>query len=196
MITDTDIKESALIIGCDSATIKAVKEVESGGNGMQPDGTPTLLFEPHVFWKQLKFIGIDPAALVKGNPSLRDILYPIWGTGKYGKVSEQHARLGRAVKINRDAALKSASWGLFQVMGYNFKDAGCCDVQDFVNKNYSGEPEQLKLFLTYIKTTGLDDELRAQDWKGFAFQYNGSGYRKNNYDIKLKAAYTKFKQAG
>lgn len=193
MVTDTDIKEGSLIIGCDDATIKAVIEVESSGKGLLPTGEPLILFEPHVFWKQLKEIGVNPDELVKKDSSLKDILYPIWGTGKYGKVSEQHKRLDRASKINRESALKSASWGLFQIMGYNYRKAGACDIQDFVNKNYSGEVEQLKLFLNYIKKTGLDDELKAQDWKGFAYQYNGSGFRRNNYDTKLKAAYNKYK---
>lgn len=193
MITDTDIKESALIIGCDEAAIRAVKEVESGGEGMLPDGKVKILFEPHVFWKQLKFLGVNPQELVDKDASLKDILYPIWKSGAYGKVSAQHSRLDRAIKINREAALKSASWGLFQILGLNFKKAGCCDVEEFVSKNISGEPAQLKLFLTYIRNTGLDDELRAHDWAGFAYQYNGSLYRKNNYDGKLKAAWIKFK---
>ena len=193
MITETNIKESATIINCDQATIKAVMEVESSGSGFLDDGTPKILFEPHVFWKQLKSLGIDPASLVAKNPTLSDILYPIWGSKPYGKMSAQHARLKRAVEINKDAALKSASWGLFQIMGYNYAATGSCDLQTFINRMYENEAEHLDMFVTYIKNTGLDDELKAQDWAGFAYQYNGSGYRKNKYDVKLKEAYNKYK---
>ena len=129
MITETNIKESATIINCDQATIKAVMEVESSGSGFLDDGTPKILFEPHVFWKQLKSLGIDPASLVAKNPTVSDILYPIWGSKPYGKMSAQHARLKRAVEINKEAALKSASWGLFQIMGYNYAATGSCDLQ-------------------------------------------------------------------
>lgn len=194
MITENAIKESATIINCEQATIKAVIEVESSGAGFLADGQPKILFEPHAFWKQLKSIGIDPAALVTKDPSLSNILYPIWGSKPYGKMSEQHTRLKRAVEINKDAALKSASWGLFQIMGYNFSRTGSCDLQNFINRMYENEAEHLEMFITYIKNTGLDDELRARDWAGFAYQYNGAGYRKNKYDIKLKTAYEKYKK--
>ena len=50
MITETNIKETATILNCDSATVKAVMEVESLGSGFLDDGTPKILFEPHVFW--------------------------------------------------------------------------------------------------------------------------------------------------
>lgn len=36
------------------------------------------------------------------------------------------------------------------------------------------------------------NELQRKDWAGFARGYNGPGYAKNRYDIKLANAYKKY----
>ena len=192
MITENQYKESAKRIGCSVAAIKAVASVESNGSGFQSDKTPTILFEPHIFWKQLKIKGIDPQKLVDKDPSLKDILYPVWGTQPYGKSSIQNSKLERASKINREAALMSASYGLFQIMGFNWKMCGAKSLQDFINAMYQSEDRHLDMFDDYIISAGLDDELKNLDWKGFARGYNGPLYTKNAYDKKLQNAYNKF----
>ncbi len=149
----------------------------------------------NTFWtsyllEQLRRKGIIPENYLKGN---EDILYPTWQSGKYGPVSKQHDRLNRAIKINREAALSSASWGKFQIMGFNCNKCDCSSVEEFITHMGINEDEHLKAFICYIKSTFLDDELRARDWKGFARAYNGKFYWKNNYDKKLEAAYLKYK---
>ncbi len=191
MITLKEYEQAAKIIGCDVAAIKAVEEVESKGDGFLSDNRPMILFEPHIFWKQLKKHGIDPKLHLSGN---EDILYPVWGTKPYGKYSEQHGKLERAKQIHRDAALCSASWGKFQIMGFNWKACGCETLQEFINKMYRSESEHLNLFCNYIKSVSLDDELIEKDWAGFAAGYNGPQYRKNNYDGKLSMAYQTYRK--
>lgn len=183
-VTEQGYQRAAKIIGCDIATIKAVTEVESGGSGFLPDGQCKILFEPHIFYRELQRKGITP--------KISDICYPKWGTYKYGKVSEQHGRLQRAVAIDRECALKSASWGLFQICGFNFKACECNDVQEFVTRMIESEDSQLELFAQFIINSGYADELREKRWADFARLYNGSGFKKNQYDTKLAAAYKKF----
>lgn len=184
MISEKQFNESAQTLGCSVAAIKAVAEVESSGGGFILPGVPKILFEPHIFWKQLRLVGITP--------QVSDICYPVWKTKPYGKPYEQHGKLQRAVAINREAAFKSASWGLFQVMGFNYRQCECTSIQEFINKMYQGEDAHLELFVAYIKNSHLDDELRELDWAGFARGYNGASYAKNKYDTKLAAAYKKF----
>ena len=193
MINEQAFIDSAARLQCSVAAVKAVAEVESGGNGFLPSGEPTILFEPHIFWKQLRALNIDPQGLVNQNPGYSDILYPVWGSKPYGKMSAQHARLARASEINREAALKSASWGKFQIMGFNYALAGCVTLQEFINEMFRSEDDHLERFVSYILSTHLDDEMRNLDWKGLAYGYNGKSYFKNNYDKKLAAAYAKFK---
>lgn len=189
MITEQQFAQSAAALDVEVAAIKAIAEVESRGEGFLSDGKPKILFEPHIFWKELRAKVVKPEQFIKGN---EDILYPKWKAGAYGPVSKQHDRLSRAVNINREAALRSASWGRFQVMGFNWKSCGCASLDEFVAAMSANEDEHLKLFTAYIRTRFLDDELRGRDWVAFALAYNGPLYRKNNYDTKLKAAYQKF----
>ena len=189
MITEQQFNESSKFLNIEAAAIKAVAEVESSGEGFLADGKPKILFEPHIFWKQLRAKGIDPNLFMEENP---DILYPKWKPGAYGPVSKQHQRLERAAKIDREAALLSASWGKFQVMGFNWKLCNCSSLDEFIKAMEESEDAHLKLFTHYIRNTHLDDELRGRDWAGFARSYNGPLYWKNKYDAKLKAAYEKF----
>lgn len=190
MISETQFTASAKTLNIEVAAIKAVAEVESHGDGFLADGKPKILFEPHIFWKQLRAKGINPSMFMEENP---DILYPKWKPGAYGPVSKQHDRLERASKINREAALQSASWGRFQIMGFNWKLCGAASLQEFINDMYKNDDAHLYRFTQYILRTYLDDELRGRDWAAFALAYNGPQYRRNKYDEKLKKAYAKYK---
>lgn len=189
MITEDAYKRAADLLGCDIAAIKAVAEVESSGEGFLATGEPKILFEPHIFWKELKKAGIDPNQHVKGN---EDILYPVWHSKPYGKYSQQHLRLAKATLIDRNAALKSASWGKFQIMGFNYAACGFSELQDFINAMYKSEDEHLAAFVNYIIVARLADELRLHAWVQFAAAYNGPGYLKNSYPTKLRNAYIKY----
>ena len=189
MISEKAFNDSAILIGVEPATIKAVAEVESSGDGFLPSGHPKILFEPHVFWQELKKRGIDPTKITGAS----DILYEKWTTGKYGKTSAQPERLKRAIVINKDAALSSASWGKFQIMGYNWQLASFATLDAFVAAMHIDEDQHLHAFVNFVKNKNLVDELQRKDWAGFALGYNGSGYKQNKYDEKLAAAYNKFK---
>jgi hypothetical protein len=191
MISLKQYQRSSLDLGVGIAEIKAVALIEGGGEGFLPSGEPVILFEPHQFWRELVKRGIDPHKHLEGN---EDILYQKWGEKSYGKYSAQHSRLARASKIHREAAIQSASWGLFQIMGYHYKACGCATLQEFINAMYKSEDEHLRLFCNYLKSTGLDKPLREHNWALFAEKYNGKGYKKNNYDVKLKNAFDNFNQ--
>jgi hypothetical protein len=176
--------DSAKKLNIEVAALEAVAKVEGGKQGII-DGRPVILFEPHVFYREL--------VKAKIKPIISDICYPVWGTHPYPKGQPaQYERLDRAALINRDCALKSCSWGMFQILGTNYKKTGCLNLREFVNHMYYSEDAQLDLFVNYIKHEGLDDELRHKDWAIFAQAYNGKYYYKQNYDKKLKAAYLSF----
>lgn len=182
-LTEEDYKKASKIIGCEVAVIKAVAKVESNGGGFNSDGTPKILFEGHWFHK-----------LTNGKFSNwlnRNISYPKWIRTFYNE--NQHKRLHKAVLLDRDAALKSASWGKFQIMGFNYDKCGFKNVQQFVNAMYKSEGAQLEAFVNFIKSMNLDDELRNKNWSRFAYFYNGKGYKSNKYDTKLQEAYLKYK---
>ena len=172
------------------AALRAVIEVECKGSGFNSDNTPVILFERHIFRRQLIANGKKTLAdrLVKERP---DLCYT--SMGAYGKYSQQHDRMAQASKYDRTSALESASWGLGQCMGYHWKALGYPTLQSFINAMYKDEASQLDAMIRYIKVNKLDVHLRNLNWASFAKGYNGASYKVNKYDEKLAAAYNKFK---
>lgn len=189
-LTDEAIIETARSLKIEPAVLKAVTAVESSGSGFLQDGRPKILFEGHIFWRELKKRNVDPAQYAVAH---QDILYEKWTRKYYKGGAGEYDRLERAKLINEDAALCSASWGLFQIMGFNHKLAGFETVKDYVEKMYESEKEHLKAFLNFIKSQKMLPLLKEKNWAAFAKRYNGPAYAKNKYDIKLADAYERYK---
>ena len=178
-LTNEDFAWAAQAIGCDIRAVKAVCKVEAPRGGFLPSGEPTVLFERHHF-SRLTGRRYDSSYPAISNKA----------PGGYGKPQAEHSRLAQAAALNRDAALKSASWGKFQILGSNFKQSGFSTLQEFINAMYKSERAQLEAFVGFIKSDlRLVAALRNLDWKTFARIYNGPNYAINNYDVKLAAAY-------
>ena len=190
-LKEEDFVRSAQTLQVEVATVKAVQEVETGGRGgFFSADRPAILFEGHIFWNQLKKQGKTPEDYLPGN---EDILYPKWTKAHYKGGKGEYERLEKAMKIDHEAAISSASWGLFQIMGFNHKICGCDTVGEFVSKMKENEGAQLDLFTAFVQSNKLDSYLREKDWAGFARRYTGPAYAENKYDQKLKAAYEKHK---
>ena len=181
-LTEQDYIEAAALLKCEVAVIKAVKEVESKGNGFQADGRAVILFERHIFHRLTKGIYSQQYPDISNQTP-----------GGYGKYSEQYDRLAKARALDQDAALKSCSWGLFQCMGFNFSVCGYSNLTTFITAMNQSEKDHLFAFCNFVIANGLDDELQRKDWAGFARGYNGKNYRINKYDEKLQKAYDRLK---
>ena len=181
-LTEADFKKAAEKLGCEVACIKAVNEVESGKSGFFANGKPKILFEAHIFSKQTqhKYDKTDP-----------DISSPHWNKALYAGGEKEYPRLEKAMALDRTAALKSASWGRFQIMGFNHAAAGFATVDAYVEAMYRSEGAQLDAFVAFLIHSKLVAPLKEKRWADFARGYNGSGYAANQYDVKLKAAYEK-----
>lgn len=191
-----DYKRASLDLGVEGAAVKAVASVESNGAGLIKDSqgnlVPKILFERHIMFQRLRdYTPIKSADMAVKYP---DIVNPKAGGYKGGLA--EHERLQRAVLIDRNTALESASWGSYQILGMHWKALGFNNVQEFVNKAYS-EQGQLELFVRFIKANpAIHKALKNKDWVEFARRYNGPAYQKNNYHIKMKEAYEKFSKEG
>ena len=190
-LIDEDFTQVAELLGCEPAALKAVQQVETGGRGgFFSPGRPAILFEGHIFWTQLKKRGSNPEDYVKGN---ENILYPKWEKGHYKGGIGEYDRLEQARKINREAADASASWGMFQIMGFNYAACGEESIESFVRSMCESEFKQLLLTANFIKKNSqMLQALQARDWAVFAKCYNGPAYAQNRYDVKLEAAYLKY----
>ena len=189
LIEPNDITAAAGFLNTDEASIRAVMKIEAAGKGFDAAGRPTMLFEPHIFHRELG----------KVNPTMvRDaerakVAAMKWGAIPYPKsANERYKQLEAASQFDVNAALRSASWGLGQVMGFNHVRAGYDIVDSMVEAMKESEGKQLLAMAHFIKSSHLDDELREHDWAAFARGYNGAGYAKNKYDTKLASAYASF----
>jgi hypothetical protein len=120
------------------------------------------------------------------------IYYPRWTKKFYGTPKREHERLELASELDREAALMSASWGLFQIMGFNYDKCGCSNIQAFVNGMYLTTESQVRLACTFLKNSKLIPVINSHDWATFAKKYNGPG-QINIYSQKLMNAYNNFK---
>ena len=192
-LTRFGLSKALAILGLgpnDAAYIWTVVEVETAGLtqgfGFRVDRRPQILFERHIFRKYTdgRFDDVAP-----------DLSGP---AGGYGLLSEQYGKLERALalcakaKMGSEAALKSASWGMGQVMGFNYNVAGYKTPLRMVQAMVRSEDAQLASMVGFLKANGLAEKLLKKDWPGFARMYNGPSYWQNHYDVKLAEQYQRF----
>lgn len=181
-ITAAGLSEEADRMGVKAAEIWAVLTVETRGCGFLPDKRPQILFERHVFHRETS------GAYGAVAPDLSSAAPGGYGPGG----AHQYERLGRALQLDRLAALRSTSWGIGQLMGFNAELAGYSDVETMVAAMTQSEDEQLRGMVGEILNNRLDRALRTHDWTSFARGYNGPAFAQNRYDIRLAAAYQRF----
>lgn len=186
-LSHADLVRAADQLGVPLATVRAVNEVESRGEGFLPDGRPVILFERHKFYQQLEKHGIDPAPIAAKYPNLCNP-----EAGGYRGGDAEYARLEQAKRIHLEAAYEACSWGAFQVMGFHAQGLGYPGVIDFVRCMYENEAAHLEAFVRYVQHFGLAGHLKARKWAAFAKGYNGPAYARNLYDTKLARAYDKY----
>lgn len=177
-LTAQGIEACAARLSVHPAEIWTVLRVETRGCGYFADRRPVILFERHVFSRKTGH-RFDAQAPDISNPQ----------AGGYGGGVKEYERLARALALDEQAAMESASWGLGQVMGFNATDLGYGSVEQFVTRMMVSEDEQLAALTAFIQKNGLAEPLRHHDWAAFARGYNGPGYEKNQYDKKLAEAY-------
>lgn len=181
-LDDIDLPRIGAEIGVGEDEIHAVIDVETAGGSSDAQGRLKMLFEPHVFYRNIN--GEARARAVRAG-----VAYPRW---KRDYPKDSYPRLLKAMGIDETAALKSASWGLGQILGENYALCGYSSVQKMIRDFTLDEENHLQAMVEFIKSRELDDELRRHDWAGFARGYNGAGYARNRYDKKLAAAYNKW----
>lgn len=188
-LTLADFQAAADSIGVDVPAIQAVTDVESRGRGFLPDDRPVILYERHVMYRQLiAEAGLGEA--VHFATTQPDIVNRNPGGYKGGAI--EWDRLAAAIKIDRSCALQSASWGMFQIMGFHWSRLRYANVQAFVNAMYAGEAEHLDAFCRLVRAdSAMQRALLMHDWAKFARIYNGPDFAKNAYDTKLAQAYAK-----
>lgn len=187
-IKTTQLIEAAKRLGVSFAAMASVAEVESNGFGFFACGRPSILFERHVFYRQLLAQGAPAAELAAKYPNICNHV-----RGGYTGGSGEYQRFAVAYLLNPAAAICACSWGMFQIMGFHWQALGCSSPQAFKQAMDTSEGEQLNALVSFIEADpALHKALKARKWSDFAKRYNGPAYKENDYDIKLARAYQQF----
>jgi hypothetical protein len=193
-LTDADFIRAAgaLGSGISPALVRAFAEVESGGKtGFSAAGNPKVAFEGHWFRK------LTNKRYDKSHPLLsyiyREKAGPQWqANNKDDNVA--WSTLKRAEALDSPAARQACSWGMFQVMGFNYAKCGYKNVDAFVDAMVGGAGSQLDAFVGFCKgTKGLVPAMQQLNFVRMATLYNGEQY--GDYDRRIKKAYAKYSAA-
>lgn len=180
-ITNEDISRAAEERDIEPGVVLALVNKESRSKGFLEDGRPVILYEMHKFnsFTKGKYLAKYPELATKTQRQ-----------NKYGPSGAwQYQKLEKAMALDETAALKSCSWGKFQIMGFNFKECGYSSVQDMVLAFVASEQNQLEAFMRFLDSKKLIGAMQRKDWAAIAEGYNGANYRINNYDTDLEKKY-------
>jgi len=225
-ISEEDWQLTADRISCEVAVLKAIAKVESGGHSAfwrlnKIDGAhiPEVRFERQYFSRltRKKFVAEHPDISWPTGVRKKEKLGSADNKMHDGKVmasdilsdfASSYLRLINAYQLDADAALKSCSWGKFQIMGANYATCGSGSVKDFVSTMCASESGQIELLAGFIqnnprpwkdshnhalgKEISLWDAVKAKNWQAIAFNYNGPGYKTYRYDTQIQHAYEQY----
>ena len=170
MTTDceTELKRFSLDAGIDHRILFAILDNESNQNGFYENGEIKVRFENHIFNEFL---------LVYDGRHTRHAFLPKYDYDWVHKHSLS------------DLKLLSTSFGIAQIMGYHYEMLLHYSVGNMVKWWQLSELNQVIDFIHFCSTYRSGKfmiALRDLDFDQIAKMYNGSGYKKNNYHIKLK----------
>jgi len=187
-LTEADFEEVAARLGVETASIKAVVEIEAGRThqGFAAPGKPLINFDLTMFRRFASRRGVNLSKYSKS--------HSVVFTSSRGSQARAHRRLEAAKTINPHAAVEGTFWGMFQIGGFNWKKCGASSLEDFVGRMSRSERDQLDMFAEFITSTGLLKSLQKKDWATFARGYNGPGYARRAYHTRMASAYARHSQ--
>jgi N-acetylmuramidase len=165
------ILEQATAADVEPAVALAIFAVESKRAYDPTTGLVIVRFEPKVFLRR-------SGRLVTSDHS--------------GQLAEWQA-IEEAYALNPKAALESASYGLPQLMGFNFGVTTHADARALLLGFQRSAREQVAGFFGFVAANGLVDEARERRFVAFARRYNGLG-KQELYGAKMKTYFTFAKQ--
>jgi hypothetical protein len=187
-LTQVGLDGAAQKLGVSANEIWALTftETDPPYGGFYADKRPQLLFERHIFH------ALTNGAFDSQYPDISNAEAGGYGAGG----SHQYDRVALAMSLDESAALQSASWGIGQVLGENYKNAGYASPQEMVTRLFASEDDQLLAVVNEIIADNAAKSLKDHDWPEFARIYNGPAYAKNHYDTTIKGWFEKFDAAG
>ena len=194
MLNKNNIIALASKLNIEPALIYAIIKTESNGVYRTKQGI-RVLFERHICYRLVKEKHGEAYAKEQ-HKKYPHLCNP--RAGGYGKYSKQYKKLNRAIELfGSNIAYNSASYGAFQIMGFNHKLCGYESAFEmFSHFHYlDSEKNQFLAFGKFVENYQngkLLQALKDKNWHEVARRYNGRNYKKNRYAEKLEFFYTKY----
>lgn len=171
------------------ADLQAIANVESSGNAWFADGRIKILYERHIFYREL------PAS--KRARAVREGLANKGHRGKAQYADQKSAGsryrlLARAIEIDRNAAFRSISSGMFQIMGFNAGTCGHASAEAMFDAFVDSELAQMEAFAAFLEKNKLIPAIRARNFNRVGRVYNGD--KTGKYGAKMRAEATKLRK--
>lgn len=205
--TKENYKVLAKELEAEEAAVYAVSKQESSGGGfMDYDGEKVakILYERHYMYNNLVEVKGESFANEQMNKN-NYLVNSVSGKYVYNSKGEKEAneniasreKLSLSRKIDENSALKSCSWGAFQIMG-QFYSRLYESPQDLEKAQDMCELQQIAYFKAYLLRERIPalKALRKKNWEEFTFYYNGKDWERNNshYPVNMKKYYEEYKK--
>ena len=191
-----DYIAAAISLGTEPAVIETIAQVESAGFGWDKQGRIKILFEKHVFYRELPTD--RRAAAVKAGLARAKWVSPSRGGYKdHGTPEKRWALVEKAIVFDHNTAFRSFSMGTYQIMGFNAEMCGFKSAELMFGAflRPDGEAAQLRAFCSYIVNKKLRTAVRTKNWDAIEKGYNGGG-QGGAYARKMRAVYAKISASG
>jgi hypothetical protein len=169
------------------AATKALVDVLSLNDGFLSNDSCVIKFERNMFYyclssnkteSEMKTLKYSFPNIITERPS------------EYSTVEDDYRSLAIAKSINEECALMSTRWGMFQLLGSNYRQCGYIDPVSFVNDMRQSRKKQLAILGYYIKSNVLlCSALDYLDWNDFIEVYSRSNVVKENAVSLLERQY-------
>lgn len=204
--TKDNYKTLAKDLAAEEAAVYAVSKQESTGGGfMQYDGknVAKILYERHYMYNNLK--SLKGEVFAEQEMSINKYLvnnergryiYNSKGVKQDNTEIASREKLSVSRNIDENSAIKSCSWGSFQIMGQYFNNLYKTP-QDLEKAQDMCELQQIAYFKAYLLEVNKNalKALRNKNWEQFTRAYNGPAWKENNsnYPINMKKYYEEYK---
>jgi hypothetical protein len=175
--------------------LKAIIEIESKGSAFDSQLHATVRFECHVFNRNID-LKIQSLGDPTGDLARKKVPCTIdpGKTFSTNPLETNKQAFLHALNIDRAIAISSTSFGIGQIMGFNYKEAGFNNLDDFYKAMNTSEEEQIRAMINFILSKpGLAAEFKSENprFEYIARVYNGEKYIENDYHTKLNVAYNR-----
>jgi peptidoglycan/xylan/chitin deacetylase (PgdA/CDA1 family) len=193
--------EKASALGISPSDAAAILFVESSGLGFGPDGRLIIRFESCIFYEQW---GIKESVEFSNHFECgrQNDKFRTSPTHEFTEYHGDHSKEWRvfefARNLDEEAAIKSISMGLGQIMGFNADKAGYTSAEEMFNNMSHSLKSQLDGFFTalsykYNNGKSCIDNLKTRNYVGFAACYNASG-QNEAYASRIKESADAYKE--